>query len=85
MVKSKSLPVLVGVAAVMLLPLFATSDAQANPFFFTATGGCSEACAANALIWVNKGKGSVPHGEIQIPPSPCRRGSRYAAAALRNL
>jgi len=68
MVKSKSLPVLAGVAAVMLLPLFATSDAQANPFFFTATGGCSEACAANALITAGAGTLTVVLTDTQADP-----------------
>jgi hypothetical protein len=71
MVKSRSLPVLAGVAAVMLLPLFATSDAQANPFFFTATGGCSEACAANALSTspAERGSACVSVSSIEITPS----------------
>jgi hypothetical protein len=72
MLKSKSLSVLAGVAAVLLLPLFATSGAQATPFYFNVTspsGGCSEACAANAVITPGAGTLTVVLNDTEANPA----------------
>ncbi len=55
MFKFQSLPLLAGVAALGLLPLFANTGAEATPVaspmeFMTATSNCSETCGATATF-----------------------------------
>lgn len=68
MPKSISSPILAGAAALALLPLFASSGAQAVPFSFTASGGCSEACSASATITPGAGTLTVVLIDTQANP-----------------
>ena len=65
---SKSLPILAGAATLGLLPLFASSGAQATPFSFSASGGCSEACSASATITPGAGTLTVVLTDTQANP-----------------
>ena len=67
MVKAKSAPMLAGAAALGAL-VFGTVAAQANPFLFEVTGGCSEACAATASITVAAGQLTVVLSDTEANP-----------------
>jgi hypothetical protein len=54
------------VAAAALLA--AAGAAKATPFFFNVTGGCSEACAANAIITPGAGTLSVVLNDTEADP-----------------
>jgi len=68
MPKSISSPILAGAAVLALLPLFVSSGAQAVPFSFTASGGCSEACSASATITPGAGTLTVVLTDTQANP-----------------
>ena len=67
MVKAKFAPMLAGAAALGTLA-FGTVTAQANPFLFDVTGGCSEACAATASITVAAGQLTVVLTDTEANP-----------------
>jgi hypothetical protein len=67
MLKANLAPILAGAAALGTLS-FGTFAAQANPFLFDVTGGCSEACAATASITAAAGKLTVVLTDTEANP-----------------
>jgi PEP-CTERM motif-containing protein len=55
-------------AAVAGAMLGAAGAAKATPFFFNVTGGCSEACAANAIITPGAGSLTVVLNDTEANP-----------------